>query len=308
LPGMVRLWTWEAFAHGAETVCWFRWRQAPFAQEQQHAGLRRPDDGPGHAWAEAVQVAQELRDAPDVETGQAQVALVFDYVSQWAWEVQPQGNGFDHFALCFDLYRALRALGLSVDILPPDTAALDGYALTLIPGLLTLDGPLRAAVARAEGLVLTGPRTDLKTSELRFRDPLGPDLPGLDATSIMEETFPPDAPRPLRQGGEVTLWLEHLHTAEEGAEATDDGTPVLIRRGRRAHLAGWPDGIAARRILKSLATEVGLDVYDLPAGLRLRDAGSTRFVFNYADHPQTFQGETIPPAGILRLRRELDAP
>ncbi|MEM8851204.1 MAG: beta-galactosidase, partial [Pseudomonadota bacterium] len=47
LPGMVRLWTWEAFAHGAETVCWFRWRQAPFAQEQQHAGLRRPDDGPG---------------------------------------------------------------------------------------------------------------------------------------------------------------------------------------------------------------------------------------------------------------------
>ncbi|KKL61819.1 hypothetical protein LCGC14_2191480, partial [marine sediment metagenome] len=43
LPGMVRLWTWEAFAHGAEAVCYFRWRQAPFAQEQQHAGLLRPD-------------------------------------------------------------------------------------------------------------------------------------------------------------------------------------------------------------------------------------------------------------------------
>ncbi len=42
LPGMVRLWSWEAFAHGAEAVCWFRWRQFPQAQEQQHAGLLRP--------------------------------------------------------------------------------------------------------------------------------------------------------------------------------------------------------------------------------------------------------------------------
>jgi beta-galactosidase len=41
--GMVRLWSWEAFAHGAETVSYFRWRQAPFAQEQMHAGLLRPD-------------------------------------------------------------------------------------------------------------------------------------------------------------------------------------------------------------------------------------------------------------------------
>jgi len=41
LPGMCRLWAWEAFAHGAETVCYFRWRQAPFAQEQMHAGIDR---------------------------------------------------------------------------------------------------------------------------------------------------------------------------------------------------------------------------------------------------------------------------
>ena len=33
LEGMVRLWNWEAFAHGAETVSYFRWRQAPFGQE-----------------------------------------------------------------------------------------------------------------------------------------------------------------------------------------------------------------------------------------------------------------------------------
>jgi len=39
LPGMIRLWSFEAFAHGAQTVSYFRWRHAPFAPETQHAGL-----------------------------------------------------------------------------------------------------------------------------------------------------------------------------------------------------------------------------------------------------------------------------
>ena len=40
--GMVRLWTLEAHAHGADVVSYFRWRQASFAQEQMHAGLNLP--------------------------------------------------------------------------------------------------------------------------------------------------------------------------------------------------------------------------------------------------------------------------
>ncbi len=65
LPGMARLWAHEAFAHGAEAVCYFRWRQAPFAQEQNHAGLLRPDSAPAPALAEAARVAKELAELPE---------------------------------------------------------------------------------------------------------------------------------------------------------------------------------------------------------------------------------------------------
>jgi beta-galactosidase len=58
--GMVRLWSWEAFAHGAETVSYFRWRQAPFAQEQMHAGLLRTDSVEAQGFHEAAQVSSEL--------------------------------------------------------------------------------------------------------------------------------------------------------------------------------------------------------------------------------------------------------
>jgi beta-galactosidase len=53
-PGMVRLWSLEAFAHGAGVVSFFRWRQAQHAQEQMHSGLNRPDNRPDAAadrWA-----------------------------------------------------------------------------------------------------------------------------------------------------------------------------------------------------------------------------------------------------------------
>ena len=65
-PGMIRFWTLEAFAHGADCVCYFRWRQAPFAQEQMHAGLLRPDNSKTEAWPEAEQAMAEVA-ALDIE-------------------------------------------------------------------------------------------------------------------------------------------------------------------------------------------------------------------------------------------------
>jgi beta-galactosidase len=55
----------------------------------------------------------------DDKAGLADVAIVFDYASAWAWEIQPQGREFDYFRLVFEFYRTLRRLGLSVDFLPP---------------------------------------------------------------------------------------------------------------------------------------------------------------------------------------------
>jgi len=64
LPGMARLWAWEAFAHGAETVSYFRWRQAPFAQEQMHAGLLRPDSAPPRRWPRPRRSPPKSRPCP----------------------------------------------------------------------------------------------------------------------------------------------------------------------------------------------------------------------------------------------------
>ncbi len=296
LSGMARLWAWEAFAHGAEAVCWFRWRQAPFAQEQQHAGMLRPDSVAAPAWHEAAQVAQELAAMPEVQPAAAPVALVFDYASAWAWGIQPQGRDFDYFRLVFSFYRALRRLGLDIDILAPGCADLSAYRLVLAPGVATLSEPLKAALARHPGIAILGPRSNAKTAEMAIPVPLPPALPGLNATIARVESLPPDVPVPLAAGGAFLHWREK---AEGGPviEATADGWPALIG-GRLRYLTGWPDAAALDRILRTTCAELGLAAMDLPDALRTRTAGRRRFWFNYGAEPVTHDGRMLPAAGV----------
>ena len=297
LPGMARLWAWEAFAHGAEAVCYFRWRQAPFAQEQMHAGLLRPDSIAAPAYDEATQVAAELAQMPDVEVTKAPVALVFDYASDWAWETQPQGRGFDYFWLCLQMYKGLRRLGLSVDILPPDTADLSAYKLVLAPAVATLSPELTAAFAAYKGIALIGPRTNAKTAEIATPVPLPPNLPNLNCSIARVESLPPDLPVPLTHGGNFLHWREKCE-AQDVAEYTTDGWPAVIGTGALRYLAGWPDEVALDRILAQLCGDQGIATDPLPEGLRRRDAGNTRFYFNYNAAPITHRGILLPAAGV----------
>ena len=297
LPGMARLWAWEAFAHGAEAVCYFRWRQAPFAQEQMHAGMLRPDSAPAPAYEAAVDVAAELAQMPQVEDAHPPVALVFDYASAWAWEVQPQGRDFSYLGLVFEIYRGLRRLGLSIDIVPPDTADLSPYGLVLAPGTATLTQPFLDALARFDGTALIGPRANAKTGDMATPVPLAPNLPGLDCTVARVESLPPDLPVPLAEGGAFLHWREKC---ESGAvvEQTEDGWPALMAAGGLHYLAGWPDEAALARILTRLCGREGIAVEPLPEGLRRRDTDARRYWFNYGAEAVTHGGITLPAAGV----------
>ena len=298
LPGMARLWAWEAFAHGAETVCYFRWRQAPFAQEQMHAALLRPDAEPAPALAEAAQVADEIAQLPEVGTAASPVALVFDYESAWAWDVQPQGADFDMFRLAFAAYRGLRRAGLSVDIIHPETADLSAYKLVLAPGLMTLSDPFRAALDKFEGIALIGPRTDTKTDELAIPTPLGPNLPNTDVSVVMAESLPPSDAIKLQNGGKFLHWFDHLEGDADVYLSTKAGQPAIMGSDNVRYLAGWPSDDTFDQIIGNLCDTLDIATFDLPKGLRIRDTATHRFVFNYAPKARKWGDVIIPAAGV----------
>lgn len=291
--GMVKLWSMEAIAHGAEVVSYFRWRQAPFAQEQLHAGLLRPDSENAQGQLEAREVYEELQSLGALEQTTAEVAIVFDYESQWAWEVQPQGQGFDYFRLVFEQYRALRALGLSVDILPANTVGFGDRKLVLIPALMTWNDTLLSAIDAFDGVVLAGPRTGLKTKDMQIPTTLGPDIAG--AKAIRVASLRPNMTIPLAKGGYVKNWYEEIE-AETVIETTQDGAGVLCCDGKVHYLAAWLDQSAYLRIFEDMCSQAGVAVEPMPDSLRKRVVGNKALYTNYSDQDQSHMGYTVGAA------------
>jgi len=281
LPGMVRLWTWEAIAHGAEVVSYFRWRQAPFGQEQMHAGLQRPDAAWADGSVEARKVAAELAALPETKTTPSQVAIVFDYASAWAWDTQPQGQDFDYFRLVYDVYRGLRRLGLSVDILSTDTDDFDERRLVCIPGLFAWTPELRRAVDSFSGQLLLGPRTGSKTGNFKIPSNMPPDVPNFDCRVTSVETLRPSAKIDLEKGGSFHIWREYIQTIEHVSEKSADGNPAIISKDNLRYLAGWPDDAAMTRILRELAEKSGLETELMQGGERRRNWGNFTLNMNY---------------------------
>ncbi|NIZ11876.1 beta-galactosidase [Phaeobacter sp. HF9A] len=301
LPGMVRLWSWEAFAHGAEAVCYFRWRQAPFAQEQMHAGMLRSDSAEAPAIVEARQVAEELVQAPEVQPAQAPVAILFDYDADWAWSTQPHGAGLSYFSLILDHYKALRRAGLTIDILPPTTRDFSGYSLVLAPGMMHMPQDLKSALAESDAQVLYGPRSGARDGHFSIpTSPLPPALTGLDVQVARVESLRPDMPVTLEGGGAVVGYLEVLEGQAEVVLQTEAGLPVALRAGRQTYCGGWLDGPGLDRLIADLGKAAGLVMRKMPEGVRTRRTATEEFWFNHRAEPVETEVGVLPAAGVLR--------
>ncbi len=291
-PGMVRLWTWEALAHGAEVVSYFRWRQAPFAQEQMHSGLNRPDRQRSPGGAEVAIVGRELAALGDLPgSTRAPVALILDYEAAWVTRIQPQGEDFDLFELTLRWYEAVRRLGLDVDVVAPG-ASLDGYRLVLAPCLPIVRDATLEALRASDAVVVVGPRAGSKTPEFAIPPELAPGP--LKAVLPMVVTQVGSLPPGLTYrvtgavAGSFEKWREWVEVAGgETVAATPDGSPAVCRFGRLLYVGGWPDAALRAGVMRLAAAQAGLPVLDLPEGVRLRRRGPLTFAFNYGDEPWT---------------------
>ena len=308
-PGQVRAWTWEAFAHGAEFVSYFRWRQLPYAQEQMHSGLHDSDDRLATGGEEAARVGAELPALRAVladATPPAPVALVLDYTSHWMVETQRHGADASYFGEAFALYGAARRLGLDVDIVAPD-AALAGRALVLVPALLAADAGFAQRLESSGAQVVIGARSGSKNADFRIPAGLPPgplgELAGLRVRSV--ESLRPGLTLAVEGPGlrgQASAWREHVALAA-GTEALahfEDGGVAVARRGRVRYLAATLAGALLDDVVEAAARDAGLATTRLPEGLRLRRHGRVRFAF----HSGPDRVDVPAPAGATWLLGE----
>ena len=334
-PGEIRLWAYQALAHGADGILYFRWRSCRFGTEQYWHGILDHDGRPRRRYQEVKAMGQELARLGPALAGtqvRAQVALTNCYDSRFAFQVQPNHPEFSYRELATALYRALHRRNVAVDVVAP-LSDLSAYRLVLAPALHVVPDEVAAHLARyvAEGgvLLLTA-RSGVKEATNTVVDlPLPGRLAGLCGVEVEEyDALPPQVTRPvagegplagMEAGGAATLWCDVLQP--RGAEVLARyaggyyaGRPCLTRqrsgRGQAVYLGTVGNKVLNQALIDWLLGEAKVTPGPAtPAGVEAAVRGELLFLLNHADEPREVRlgrgyRELItgrPVAGSLRL-------
>lgn len=142
-PGVMRLWSYQAIARGADGVMFFQWRQSRAGAEKFHGAMvSHTGDENSRVYREVEQLGNELKKLDElVDTRiEARAAIVFDWHNWWALELDSKpSRDVTYIEQIMHYYQPLFELNIAVDFIPPD-ADLSGYNLVITPALYMM-GP-----------------------------------------------------------------------------------------------------------------------------------------------------------------------
>jgi beta-galactosidase len=162
-PGLLRLWSWQAVAHGADAVLFFQMRASRGACEKYHgAVIGHSGRADTRVFRETARLGAELDRFGDAALGArtpARVAMLFDWDSWWALEMSDGPNRLVRYQqTVIAYYTALWEAGVDVDVVPV-TADLGGYDIVVAPLLHMIKGDvaqrLEDVAARGGSVVAT---------------------------------------------------------------------------------------------------------------------------------------------------------
>ncbi len=141
-PGMHRLSSFQAIAHGSNSVQYFQWRQSRGSAEKFHgAVISHLNSEDTRTFRDVVDVGETLAKLQGVaETRiKAPVAVIYDLENEWALNGAelPTRDRKLYRETCQRHYSPFWKRGIPVDILPAE-AALDSYKIVVAPMLYML--------------------------------------------------------------------------------------------------------------------------------------------------------------------------
>ena len=121
-PGEIGKWIYQAIAHGADGILYFRWRTTPYGLEQFWHGILGHDNRLNRRYKEVKKTGEELSKLGGLlykATYKSDVAIVFSYDSMWAINIE---EGSYERTYLDDVYAAYKGLWLNhvpTDIVEP---------------------------------------------------------------------------------------------------------------------------------------------------------------------------------------------
>lgn len=338
-PGLLKLASAQALAHGAMGVNYFQWRQSRGGEEKFHGAVVAHRGGESaRTFREVVEAGEMLAAWPALAAARtpARVGIVYDFENEWALSLAhlPRKVNKEYQATCIEHYRHFWQRGIPADVINAHQD-LSKYALVVAPMLYLLNEATAARLAefvRAGGTLVTTYMTGWVNET---------DLVHLGASPMEEvwgfklveyDTFG------AAQGNGVTcaentlgltgsVWcgrfadLLEPTTAHVLATYTQDFyagqaaiTVNAFGQGQAYHLGTQVDEAFLGAFYDRVGARLGLAsawAGPLPHGVSIqtRETDQQQFIFlmNFTDQPQALDEEiTLEPYGLRILAKNLE--
>ena len=315
-PGQLRLWSYQAVAHGAMGINYFRWDTADFGAEEYWHGLLRHDRSRSPGFDEVQQTIRELKSlGPEALHARynADLALCFDVDSWWALNIQPGQPHLKYPTEMLTWYGVMGASHAGIDLVDA-TSDLSRYKVLCAPVMYIVTAQqadrIRAFV-KGGGTFIAGFRLGVKDEHSRIvdtplpgllRDVMGAEL--LDYQPIYTEK------QSVQFSGELTgpdadcrIWADILTPRGADVLATYTGgdhsgkaaiTVNHYGQGKAIYIGAHLEAPDLARVLLTLMAMSGVTPLKLPTGVEwtTRTAGGRSWTY-LLNHTSTAQSAEI---------------
>lgn len=305
-PGMHKLASLDAVAHGSDSVMYFQWRKSRGSDEKLHgAVVDHVGNEHTRVFREVSEVGAALQKIEEVlgTMPNAKVAVIYDFENQWALEcVQGYVNRDKrYFDTCYSFYYELWRRGIDADVIIDAERDLSKYDAVFAPMLYSVS---QTAINSIENYVLNGGVLVSTYASFVANENDLCYLGGVPAGKLRDvfgiiaeetDTLYPSQRNAIVYGGkeyEVCDYCDLIHT--QGATVLgsyrDDfyaGSAALTvnsyGKGKAYYVAARDTGALTERLVGEIVSEVGIqgNLPTLPYGVsaHARLDGNVKYIF-----------------------------
>jgi beta-galactosidase len=302
-PGVMRLGSYQAIGRGAEGILFFQWRASRAGAEKHHSGMLPHAGTDSRVWREVQALGNELSklDAVLSSRVEAQIAILFDWESWWALELDGKpSNDLKLIPQVSAYYKPLFERNLTVDFAHP-AADLSRYQLVIVPNLYLVNEASAANIIRYvesgghlilsffSGIVDENEQIRLGGYPASFRELLGLVVEEFAPyAEVQSNTFRTEDGRQFR----CSFWSDIIRL--EGAQALGTyeqdyyaGTPAITRhhfgKGTAYYVGTLPERRGMDWLMEQVCEAAGIQSVfaNAPAGVELlrRTNGKLSWLF-----------------------------
>lgn len=297
-PGQLRLWTYQALAHGGEGMIYFRFKALHYGMEQYWYGILDHDGIPRRRYYEIQRTGRELRKLEPYIVGQQNcydVLVVKDYDNVWGHEIRRHTRDFDYRNLLYAYYKANAELNVNTAV---SIGGYEAYKVVYMPAYNIVKPEEMDKVTeyvKNGGVLVTTFRSgtrdsynNLYTTTLpcAFRELAGIQVAEFDALRRQAHVAG-------LVSGTASQWCDVIEpeTAETLCTYSDryfKGKAAItvnsFGKGKVYYVGCDLDQDALKALVRHISAEAGIVLPEVPSGVEVIRREKCTILLNYNDH------------------------